>query len=151
MKGLSTGLSRELENAIVDSSANSLSDNPAPPPARQETNTSVIAVKRMNIVVPPRYDRTEQKWHAWIEIQYCARRLPGRNIGASRDFRSQASSLIDSSQIENHSSRHLYQSVFCSHLVIARLAGLNFNAVEKNYSDESVPRAVASITLLVAD
>src|SRR5215510_4090062 len=151
MKGLSTGLSRELVNAIVDSSANSLLDSPARNPARQETNTSAIAVNRMNIGVPPRYDRTEQKRPAWIEIQYCARRLPERNIGSSLDVRSQASSVLDSSQIENHSSHHLYQSVFCSHLVIARLAGLNFNAVEKNYSDESVPRAVASVSLLVAD
>ncbi len=69
---------------------------------------------------------------AWIEIQYCARRPPGRNIGASLDVRSTSPSVIDSSQIENHSSHHLYQSVFCSHLVIARLAGDNFNAVEKN-------------------
>src|SRR5262245_54940664 len=66
-----------------------------------------------------------------MEIQYCARRPPERNICASLDVRSQASSVLDSSQIENHSSRHLYQSVFCFHLVIARLAGLNFNAVEK--------------------
>ena len=35
----------------------------------------------------------------------------------------------------------LYRSVFCPHLVIARLADENFNAVEKNYSDESAPRA----------
>src|SRR5262245_14980265 len=34
---------------------------------------------------------------------------------------------------------------FSSHLVIARLAGANYNAVEQNYSDESAPRAVASV------
>jgi hypothetical protein len=64
---------------------------------------------------------------------------PERNIGASLDIRPQASSVVDSSQIESHSSHHFYQSVLCSHLVIARLAGANYNAVKKNYSDESAP------------
>src|SRR5262245_13976361 len=112
MKGLSTGLSRELVNAIVDSSANSLFDSPARQPARQDTNTSAIAVKRMNIGVPPRYERTAQKRPAWIEIQYCARRPPERNIGVSLGVRSQASSANDSSQIENHSSRWFVQVSF---------------------------------------
>src|SRR5262245_8596296 len=79
-KGLSTGLSRELVNAIVDSSANPLLDSPARNPARQETNTSAIAVKRMNIVAPPWYERTAQKRPARIEFQYCARRPPERNV-----------------------------------------------------------------------
>jgi len=52
---------------------------------------------------------------------------------ASLDIRSRATSVIDSSQIENHSSHHLYQSGFRPHLVIARLACENINAVEKNF------------------
>src|SRR5215510_6570470 len=102
MKGLSTGLSRELANAIVDSSANSLLDSPARNPARQETNTSAIAVKRMNIGLPPWCLRTAKKWPDRIAIQYCARHPPGRNINVSLDVRSQASWVLDSSQIENY-------------------------------------------------
>lgn len=68
------------------------------------------------------------------------RATPERNIGASLYIRPQASSIVDLSQIESHSSHHFYQSVFCFHLVIARLAGANYNAVKKNYSDESAPR-----------
>jgi hypothetical protein len=64
---------------------------------------------------------------------------PERNIVAILDIRPQASSVVDSSQIESLSSHHFYQSVFCSHLVIARLAGENYKAIEKIYSDESAP------------
>jgi hypothetical protein len=35
------------------------------------------------------------------------------------------------SKSQNYSSYHLYQSVFCSHLAIALLAGENLNAIEK--------------------
>jgi hypothetical protein len=59
------------------------------------------------------------------------RATPERNIGASLYIRPQASSIVDLSQIESHSSHHFYQSVFCFHLVIARLAGANYNAVKK--------------------
>src|SRR5262245_11495458 len=110
--GSMVGLSRVLVNAMVDSRANSLLDSPARPPARQETNTSAIAVNRLNIVVPPRYERTAQKRPAWIEFQYCARRTPEHNVGGSLDVRSQTSSAVYSSQAENHLNRHLYQSVF---------------------------------------
>src|SRR5262245_2580797 len=75
--------------------------------------------------------RTAQKRPAWIEIQYCAGRPPERYIGAILDVRSHASSALDSSQLENHSIRHLYRPVVCSPLVIARLAGQNPNAWKK--------------------
>src|SRR5262245_59207236 len=89
--------------------------------------------------------RTAQKRLAQIEIQYCARRR--LSVISARAW------MFDPKRLRSLIRRRsritqaiiLYQSVFCSHLVIAGLAGENSNAVE-NYSDESVPRVVARVS-----
>src|SRR5262249_36404416 len=85
----------------------------------------------MNIGLPPWYLRTEQKRPDRIAIQYCARRLPGRNIGASLDVRSQASSVLRFVADRELLKPPFVPVSYCSHLVIARLAGEKFKPLEK--------------------
>jgi hypothetical protein len=68
---------------------------------------------------------------AWMEIRYCARRRLSVISARAWVFDTKRLRPLIRRKSRITEAAGLYRSVFCSHLVIARLADENFNAVEK--------------------